>query len=169
MNKLKVVLLSVFLVSFMFINYSIASGQLFFFGNPMIGKKAENFKLMSISKKEFTLDELVGSRGAMIFFWATWCPHCRNQISVLNESKQAIESNGVKIIVIDSGENAAKVEKYLNKNGITMDVLLDQDSYVTSKYKVVGFPTFFFVNKNGIIKAVEHIIPENYLEIISSN
>jgi len=103
---------------------------------------------------------------AMIFFWATWCPHCRKQLKELTQNHLAIEANGIKIILVDVGESAREVQEYIYANNISFDVFLDDNAEVAKEYKIVGVPTFFFVNGEGIIVDVKNVLPDDYQEVL---
>jgi len=77
-----------------------------------------------------------------------------------------IERDNIKIILIDIGESTQKVRQYINANNISFDVFLDQSEELAREYRVIGVPTFFFLNKEGIIVAAENILPKNYKEIL---
>jgi peroxiredoxin len=127
------------------------------------GKPAPDFALQSVAGKTERLTDLIkGSNGAMVFFWATWCPHCREQIAELAKRREEIEKDGIKIILVDIGEEANQVAAYLKRGGISFDVLLDVDSAVAQEYEIVGVPTFFFLSADGIVVASKNILPENY-------
>lgn len=145
-----------------------AGAQFFFFENPLINEKAPEFELPNLSGDKITLSEYRGGKSAIVFFWATWCPHCRVQLKELNGMNAQMEEKGIKVVLVDLGENASLVKKYVEKNNIQMEVFLDENSYLSEDYGLIGLPTFVLINKEGLIKAVEHSIPENYEEILSS-
>ena len=142
-------------------NPSFASGQFFSMENPLTGKPAIDFTLDTLSGKRQSLNQLRDGKRAMVFFWATWCPHCREQLHVLSAQKGTIEKKGIKILLVDLGETKEEVAAHVQRNKIDFDVLLDLDSAVAEKYALIGVPTFIFVNEKGIVKAVKHALPED--------
>lgn len=147
---------------------SVASGGNFFFmENPLVGKPAPDFTLKTLNSGEQNLTKFRNGQPAILFFWATWCPHCRENLKGINETQGAqIEKNGVKLILVDLEETPAQVKSYTGKNKIQYDVWLDEESSLSDKYALVGVPTFIFIDKEGIVRAVEHSLPENYTEIL---
>ena len=148
-------------VAVLFLNPSPASGQFFFMKNENIGKEAKEFTLNILNGGETSLTEFREGKKAIIFFWATWCPHCRTALSELNEKKTEIKNLGIKIIPVDVGESAEIVGKYFDKNNIEMDVFLDEKSAIAEAYGVVGVPSFYFIGKDGIVRDVLHGLPED--------
>jgi peroxiredoxin len=163
-GRMKTLIMGFLMAGFLMINP--ANAQFFMFENENIGQDVVNFELPLASGGKSTLNDYRNGKPAMIFFWATWCPHCRTQLSHLNKIHSQLESEGIKVVLVDLGEPASKVNAFFKKNNITLDVFLDQDSSVAEKYEIIGVPTFFLVSADGKIRAVEHEIPENYIEIL---
>ena len=149
----------------LFFNPLQASGQVFFMENPNVGKEAEDFTLKILNGGETSLSEFREGKKAVVFFWATWCPHCREALAELDQRKQEIEDNDIKIVLVDVGESKEVVGKYLEKNNINMDVFLDEETQVSEIYGVIGIPTFYFVGEDGIVRKVQNSLPED-LEMI---
>lgn len=161
------VLLVVFVIFFLF-GITRSRAQFFVFGNPLEGKPAPEFTLPTLMNEAVTMSEYRNGQPALMFFWATWCPHCREALEDLNARAAEIETQGIKTILVDVGEARSGVESYLADHSITLDVFLDESSSVAQEYSLLGVPTFYLVNKEGIIKSVEHSLPENYTDILSS-
>ena len=134
--------------------------------NSLIGQPAPDFTLGTLSGQEKNMAQFRSGQPALIFFWATWCPHCRKQLQELTQQREDITEKGIKIILVDVGEGVQEVRAYMDAQEILFDVFLDQNGVVASDYRVVGVPTFFFVNKEGTVIAAEHVLPNNYEEIL---
>ena len=134
--------------------------------HPLIGQLAPNFTLGTLSDQNKTMSLTRDGQSAIIFFWAVWCPHCRRQLTALTQQQADIEKKGIKIILVNVGEDLRKVKDYFSANNISSDVFLDQNSAVAGNYNIVGVPTFFFVNTEGIIIAAEHSLPSDYENIL---
>ena len=161
--KVFVRVLICFLLIFSAFGSSYAMGQFFMFDNPLVGEKAPDFTVKTTSGQEVNLTQVRDGQNALVFFWATWCPHCREQLRDLNGPHgEEIEKKGIKIILVDIGETADQVNSYIKKNRIRFDVLLDQEEKVSDLYNLVGVPTFFFIDKEGLVRLVEHSLPESY-------
>ena len=144
-----------------------AMGQFLFFGHPLISKPAPDFTLSSIKGDRMTLSELNTDTAVILFFWATWCPHCRTQLPKLQAEAPLMEKQGIRLVLIDLEEEAGQVQSFLSRLKVDMDVFLDRDAVVAEDYHVVGVPSYFFVDKKGVIRGVEHDLPSNYTEILN--
>lgn len=141
--------------------------QLFLFGNPLEGQKAPDFTLPTLTQKAVSLGTYQGAQPAIMFFWATWCPHCRTALQDLNMRQQEIQGQGVKIILVNTGEEKAKVASYMKQHGIGLDVFLDEDSSVAERYSIVGVPTFVLIARNGLIHSMKHVLPQDYRALLA--
>ena len=165
MNAMKkMLLLSFFVLSTLSPVY--ASGQFFFFENSLEGKPAPDFTLKTLDGKELNLTKFREGHAAIVFFWATWCPHCGEQFRELGKLTDELERKGIKLILVNLDEDVRSIPRYVQQYNIKHEVALDTDSAVADKYGIVGVPTFYFVDKSGVIKLMEHELPENYGEIL---
>lgn len=158
---------SVLLLVLMF-SPSQAMGQFFAPVNPLINEKAPDFTLKTVNGEEGNLTKYRDGKSAIVFFWATWCPHCRTQLKDLNNRSAEFEQKGIKVILVDVEEDAKQVASHLKKNKIAMDVWLDAEAKTSDEYSLIGVPTFFFIDKEGTVRAVEHSLPANYEEILGN-
>ncbi|MDD3374563.1 MAG: TlpA disulfide reductase family protein [Candidatus Omnitrophica bacterium] len=142
-------------------SFSNVSGQFFGLQNPLVGEPAPDFRLSTLSKDSVSFSEYRNGGRAIVFFWATWCPHCRTALRDLSLKKDMIEQKQIKIALVDVGESGAKVESYLRKNNINLDVFLDKDSSVAEAYAVSGVPSFYYVDSDGTVTAVNHGLPQD--------
>jgi len=146
---------------------SSAMGDFFFMDNEIIGKPTPDFTLKTVSGQEINLSQYRDGKKTIIFFWATWCPHCREALRGLAQSQEEFEKKEIKLVLVDVGENLEVVQNYIEKNDITFEIFLDEKNQLAESYGIVGIPTFFFINQEGIVKEMGHSLPENYEEILS--
>src|SRR3989338_1680398 len=164
MKFLARIVLMAFLVSCFFIP-SYAMGQmsfLDFFRNQHADKPAADFTLKALNGEEINMTKYRDGKDTIIFFWATWCPHCRTELKRLNDDGLTLEKEGIKLLLVDLGENKEVVEAYVKKNHVKFPVLLDEESSLAEPYGIIGVPTFFLVNKQGVVKSVAHAFPKDY-------
>ena len=156
-----------FFFLFLILGQSHAMGQFFVPENPLIGEKAPDFTLKLLNGEQTSLAQYRGEQSAIVFFWATWCPHCRHQLDQISKMGDQFAKDGIKMILVDLGESEQQVKSYMTKYKIQYDVFLDTESAIAEKYTLIGVPTFFFIDQQGIVKAVEHVLPEDYKAILS--
>ncbi len=143
-----------------------AQGQFVFDENPLIGKQAPDFMLNLTSGESMSLNKYRGSEPAIIFFWATWCPHCREELRTLSRESERFVKSGIKIVLVNVEENPRLVKAFIDKIKLPYSVFLDETSEVAGQYSIIGLPSLFFVDKNGVVSGMEHGLPQDYLEML---
>ena len=104
------------------------------------------------------IDITPGGRAKMVVFLAHWCPHCNNEIPVLQSWAAAggvppdLDIIGVSTAVSAQRENYPPSE-WLKAKQWTWPVLADSAaSDAAAAYGVAGFPTFAIVGADGQVK-----------------
>ena len=139
-----------------------SSAQFLAFENPLIGKPAPDFTLKVAGGKKTNFTKYRDGDTAIVFFWATWCPHCRVQLLEMDAEFEMFEKKNIKLAYVDLGEKEMIVARYMKKKGVQAPIFLDTKSTLEDTYQIMGVPTFFFVNTDGIVTAVKHSLPENF-------
>jgi len=130
--------------------------------NFLIGKAAPDAVL---AKTDGTSASVIGEqqgKKAILVFWATWCPHCYEDLGAINDSIASIEKKGVKIILVDVGETKEDVKNYFNQRQMKLISFVDEDSVLQGPYRLIGVPTLIFIDETGIIRSVTHAFPSDY-------
>lgn len=120
--------------------------------SPRVGFAAPDFELLDLSGKPVRLSDLRGSP-VIINFWATWCNPCRIEMPLIEAT--AKENPGIVVLGINADESKRVVQPYVEKIGLTFPILLDPGSKVEDMYQIQGLPTSFFLDKDGVIRAVQ--------------
>ena len=138
------------------------AAQFFFMDNELNGKPAPDFTLKTTTGDNINLAKFRADKKTIVFFWATWCPHCRESLTDLNKRKDELAKKNIQLALVDIGENEKLVKKYLDKNNINFDAFLDEDETLAEPYGIIGVPTFVFINEKGIVREVLHALPRDF-------
>jgi len=167
MRGYKNIFLCLVIISFfLFMPAAQSTGQFFVMENPLVGQPAPDFTLNTTEGKPLNLTKYRDGKSAIIFFWATWCPHCFDQMQELKAKKREFEEKNISLVLIDLGEDGTAVKAYLKKNEIPYNVFLDEKNTTFDSYQLIGVPTFVFIDASGTVQAVEHFLPPNYAELL---
>ncbi len=120
---------------------------------PRIGRLAPDFTLVDLEGNLVTLSDF---RGETVFlnFWATWCPPCRAEMPEMEAVYQEYKDKGVVVIGVDVQEAEEEVRQYVQQGGYSWTFVLDTTGEVTVSYKITGIPTSFFIDREGVIQAM---------------
>ncbi len=110
--------------------------------NKNVGKAVPNFKLTVISGEETDLESVRAGRKMILFFWATWCPSCRETLKEFEAKTKEFERKNIKLVLVNVGEKQKFVKKFLEKNKIQLDTFLDEQSSLAELYELNGVPAF---------------------------
>ncbi len=100
---------------------------------------------------DIKLEEL---RGQVVYvdFWASWCAPCRKSFPWLNEMQAKYGDQGLTIIGINVDKDRKLAENFLKKNPAKFKMVFDPDGELASKYKLVGMPSAYLIDKTGKIQ-----------------
>jgi thiol-disulfide isomerase/thioredoxin len=118
-----------------------------------IGSAAPNFKLPALRGGEISLDQYRG-KIVMLDFWASWCGPCRMTMPLL-EKLQREYADIMVLLAINLQEPGDIVRDYVRNQGISSNVLLDEQGVVSEAYGTYSIPMQVLVDKNGIIKYIQ--------------
>lgn len=120
--------------------------------STLAGYPAPNFDLLAVNTSDYQSLSLaaLGGRPAVLVFFTTWCPTCR-QLAPKIIAAAAQADPTIQIIGIDILENRAVVEEYVQRMGITYPVLLDLNGETSKAFRVAVLPTIYFLDSNGRI------------------
>ena len=56
------------------------------------------------------------------------------------------------MLALDIGEDTNTVRGYVKRTSLTYTVGLDQSTEIAARYRIVGIPTHFFVDRDGVLR-----------------
>ena len=117
-----------------------------------VGSVAVDFTLPDLDGTEVSLSQYRGDV-VLINFWATWCPPCRAEIPEIEAAYRARNDEGFVVLGIAVEQSHALVAPFVELEGMTYPVLLDELSQVYSTYRAPGLPVSVVVDQDGVIQA----------------
>ncbi len=125
---------------------------------PRVGTQAPDFSLKEVDGKDIQLSALRGKR-VVLYVWAPWCPACRAVVPMLEEAYKSQDSNGVasrfEVVAVATQSELPSVSAFIEEFGVTFPVAMDVQDYITDLYQVGPIPTSYFIDKDGLIRAVQ--------------
>lgn len=117
---------------------------------------APNFTMTDLEGNMVELDSLKG-KPMVLNFWASWCGYCVEEMPDFDTVYKELgdEVTFVMLNVTDGvRETREKGEKHYAEKGYSFPVYFDdQGTQGTNAYGVSGFPTTYFIDRNGNLAA----------------
>ena len=110
---------------------------------PNLPADGANTSLASLHGKVVYLD-----------FWASWCVPCRVSLPMMNTLRNELKDRGFEVLAINVDAFEEDALEFLKELPVDYPVLSDVDSTSTSTYGVLGMPTAFLIDRNGVITAI---------------
>jgi thiol-disulfide isomerase/thioredoxin len=114
-------------------------------------KPAPAFTLNSLDGKKISLVDFKG-KPVLITFWATWCDSCKEEMPLLEKFCQEKSDQLTVLLIAIDGERKRAVQTIINKNKITLPVLLLLKEKTMDQYGVRGWvPQTYLVDQEGML------------------
>jgi cytochrome c biogenesis protein CcmG/thiol:disulfide interchange protein DsbE len=122
---------------------------------PQEGFLAPDFALKTPGDELIQLSDLRG-QAVLINLWATWCPPCRSEMQTIEKVYTDYKDQGFTVLAINMTyqDDPAAVMPFVNEQGLSFPILLDETSEVAKVYQLRSLPSSFFVDRNGVIHEV---------------
>ena len=111
-----------------------------------------NIQLEALTGEKIDIARDYKGKALLINFWATWCPHCIDEIPSMNRALEQLDDEKFAMISISYKDTRALLENLLKKIEVDFPVLLDSDGKVSKEWNIFAFPSSFLVDANGLIR-----------------
>ncbi len=135
-----------------------------------VGDKVPDYSFSTLDGGRVDAADISGTNAVMMVFWATWCPHCKEEIPDINKLHKKYGPKGLKVVGVNVGVNdsAKRVKKYMKKYKIGYPVAYDKGSVVTKSFGVQGTPTVIIIDRKGTMRYRSHALPKDLGEHFDS-
>lgn len=100
-----------------------------------------------------SLSDLRG-QGVVMNFFASWCVPCRKEARDLEAMYQKYRGESIVFLAVDIQQDTWEdARKFLQEFDITYPAIRDETGEIMLKYHMVGLPTTFFIDKEGIVRS----------------
>lgn len=122
---------------------------------PQQGFLAPDFELKTPAGESITLSDLQG-QAVLVNLWATWCPPCRAEMQSIEKLYREYKDQGFTVLAVNITyqDEPSAVMPFVNEQGLTFPILLDETGGTAKAYQVRSLPSSFFIRRDGMINDV---------------
>jgi len=114
-------------------------------------ESAGDFTLKDLKGKDVTLSHKKG-KIVLLNFWATWCPPCREEMPSMEKLHNKYKGKDFEIIAVAMDPKGEKtVKPYIEEQGFTFTVLIDEKGTVSDMYRAYAVPMTFILGRDGAV------------------
>lgn len=128
--------------------------------NPNVNGNESDSNVSNSAAPDFTVLDAEGNKvrlsdykgkPVVLNFWATWCYYCKVEMPDFNEAYNKYPNVQFLMVNATDGvqETMSAAKDYVEKERYDFDVFFDTESEAINVYNVTGFPSTFFIDKNG--------------------
>ena len=119
---------------------------------PVVGDAAPAFEGADIGGHRVSLAQMQG-KPVWLVFMATWCTGCRTEMPDV-QAAVAAHGDDIQLVVVYVGESLPTVRSYSERVGNDFTQVADQDQAVSASYGIMGVPSHFFIDADGVVQQV---------------
>jgi len=116
------------------------------------GVALQDIRLKDIDGKDVDLKRDHAGKALLVTFWATWCPHCVEEIPSMNRALAHMDKDRFAIVSVSYKDTEAIMNAFRKKVPIHFPVLMDRDGQVSKAWKVYAFPSSFLIDRTGRVR-----------------
>ena len=120
---------------------------------PELNAIAPPFEAKTLTGDTLRLADLRGQT-VLVNFWATWCEPCKAEMPDLQAVYENYQSRGFRILGVNLGEGKDQVATWVQRLGVTFDIVLDDGQQIASEYQLRGQPSSYLIAPNGVITQI---------------
>jgi peroxiredoxin len=116
---------------------------------------APDFRLDTLEGETVSLADFSG-RPVLVNLWASWCSPCRAEMPAMQRIYEDYKDHGLAILAVNASDQDSlpSAQAFVESLGLTFPILFDRGGEVSTAYELRALPTSFFIDGEGIIRAV---------------
>lgn len=118
--------------------------------NLNIGDTAPAFKTTHLDGTPLEFPAAHAGRPVLLRFWADWCRFCEPEMKLIDIVRQRYPD--LAVLAVNAGQDKATVAAFMKKLGVGYPAALDESSRIAKRYGVVGLPTTYLIDGQGIVR-----------------
>jgi thiol-disulfide isomerase/thioredoxin len=111
------------------------------------------WQLTDLDGRPIRLADLRG-KAVWIDFWASWCPPCQQETPIVRQVADEYRNRSLEVVAVQVQETVEEGRAYAQRYGLRYTIGADVTGDIFRSYRVYGLPTQFFLDADGVIRAI---------------
>ena len=88
---------------------------------------------------------------SIIFFWASWCSHCREEIPVLKTVISDYQDKGYNIYLVSHDNDIEELSNFIKSENLNYEIYFDQKRIIRANFdpEVSSVPLTYIINEDA--------------------
>jgi peroxiredoxin len=119
-----------------------------------VGDNAPDFELKDLDGNYVKLSSFKGKKVLLNMWWLN-CKGCTGEVQYFQEINDKWSQNELIVLAISVYDRDDIIRAYAQNNKLSYTMLVDPDKQLNKSYVVHGVPTTFFIDGDGIVRAIK--------------
>jgi cytochrome c biogenesis protein CcmG/thiol:disulfide interchange protein DsbE len=119
-----------------------------------VGNPAPAIVGTTLDGQPFDLASLAG-KPVVINFWGPSCVPCRDEFPLLAAKQTQHATDGLSVVGVLTDDPVEPAREFVAQNGGDWPTVVDPAKTVKAAYRVAGRPQTYFVDRAGVIRAIQ--------------
>lgn len=115
-----------------------------------VGDPAPRFQTLRLDGTPVDFPAAYAGKAVLLRFWADWCKFCEPEMKLIDVVRQRHPS--LSVLAVNAGQDRSTVAAFMQKLGVGYPAAMDEDSKIAKSYGVVGLPTTYLIDGNGVVR-----------------
>ena len=113
-----------------------------------------------------TFEYPADAKGKVVFlnFWASWCPECKIELPELVAIREKYRDRPFVLLAVNMDRKRKAADKFLEKAGLDLVVLYDNEQKVINTFSPVGVPASYLIGPTGNVEKVYVGFKKEYID-----
>lgn len=118
---------------------------------PLVGSAAPPLVALGLDGAPVDLAAYRG-KPVWVVFTGTYCPPCEDEYPLMNGFAVRYAEAGLVVLAIHVKEDAATVQPFVDRLGVTFPVALDEDGSRAAAWDAVALPVHYWIDEAGVVR-----------------
>ena len=122
--------------------------------HPLLDQAAPEVALPALDDDDDVRLSALRGRPVLVNFWASWCIPCREEFPLFKAALADPDNADLEILGVVYQDSESAAAEFMQSQSATWPALTDAGGTVANAYGVVAPPMTFYVDREGIVRAL---------------